>query len=91
MRLRVVGGRTVALCAARSVMKEGDVYLDDGAHAALADKFAADFASEGFYFGPLPDKAVLDAVEQEESNNRNRDDWDQRHAEPPVPAGRGRD
>jgi len=47
IRLRVIDGVTVALCAARSIPKAGDVYLDDAQHAALASKFAADFASEG--------------------------------------------
>lgn len=47
IRIRVVDGVTVALCAARSVPQAGDVYLDDAQHEALASKFAEDFAHEG--------------------------------------------
>ena len=42
IRLRTVDGVTVALCAARSVEKPGDRYLDDGEHMALARKFWLD-------------------------------------------------
>lgn len=44
IRIRDVDGVTVALCAARSVPKEGDVYLDDNIHYALTVKFMADLA-----------------------------------------------
>jgi hypothetical protein len=33
----------IAICAARSVEKPGDVYLDDSAHMALAWKFWMDY------------------------------------------------
>jgi hypothetical protein len=75
IRLRVVNGRLVALCAARSVEKPGDVYLDDSQHYALMLKFSRD-TQESFGY-PMPsdpeDRAI---VEQEESNNPNRKDWD---------------
>ncbi len=35
IRLRKIGERWIALCAARSKAKEGDVYLDDGQHDAI--------------------------------------------------------
>lgn len=76
IRLRTVNGRRIAICAARSVPKEGDVYLDDGAHHALANKFTEDFVSEGFISragGPIEDAELR---EREESNNLNRDWWD---------------
>ncbi len=38
----------VALCAAESEVEEGDLYLDDGMHGALSDKFTDDFMSMGF-------------------------------------------
>ena len=36
----------VALCAAKSEPKEGDIYLDDGMHEALSYKFEKDFKEE---------------------------------------------
>lgn len=43
IRIRKVGGVTVALCAVESDKKAGDTYLDDTQHAALATKFALDW------------------------------------------------
>lgn len=43
IRLRTVDGVRVALCAAETDPKPGDVYLDDGEHYALAAKFADDW------------------------------------------------
>lgn len=43
IRIRVVEGITVALCAAETDPKPGDVYLDDAHHHALAAKFAQDW------------------------------------------------
>lgn len=40
IRLRQVEGEWVALCAVEADPKEGDIYLDDGIHYALACKFA---------------------------------------------------
>jgi hypothetical protein len=79
IRLRIVNGTLVALCAARSVEKEGDIYLDDGAHHALANKFARDFNEEGWTERgqPVPhDEEHVPPVEAEESNNPNREWWD---------------
>ncbi len=76
IRLRNVGGTLVALCAARSVPKPGDLYLDDAAHHALAVKFDMDFAST---YGHTPchaDAPEAALAEQEESNNANREEWD---------------
>lgn len=74
---RIPGVGLVALCAARSVEKPGDIYLDDEAHHALSRKFDDDFASEGRMPAPLhPPDDVSAAVEAEESNNPNREWWD---------------
>jgi len=43
IRLRRVEGYWVALCAVESDAKEGDVYLDDAQHYALACKFASEY------------------------------------------------
>lgn len=72
IRLRYVDARCVALCAARSVEKDGDVYLDDAQHYALSEKFWDDYPALGI--GPDPETARL--RDQEESNNANRTQWD---------------
>lgn len=75
IRIRTVDGVMVALCAARSVEKTGDVYLDDAQHHALAEKFAEDFQSEGYNTKPhYTDEAAVRAAE--ESNNPAREWWD---------------
>lgn len=82
IRLRRVDGRLIALCAARSVAQDGDVYLDDEAHEALSNKFALDnnefirlaFGDTGV---TLPfDAASKRLIDQEESNNSNRALWE---------------
>lgn len=75
IRLRVVDGVLIAICAARSVEKPGDIYLDDNAHHALGNKFSRDYHE--MYAYDLPCRGVdADLVEQEESNNPARDEWD---------------
>lgn len=43
IRLRKVDGALIALCAAETDDRVGDLYLDDGMHYALAAKFALDW------------------------------------------------
>ena len=43
IRIRTINGRTIALCAVESDVKEGDIYLDDSIHGALATKFSEDY------------------------------------------------
>lgn len=78
IRIRVVGGHIIALCAARSIPKEGDIYLDDAAHYALSNKFCADYNSNRLWEpdGLPVDSTLAELVEQEESNNPNREEWD---------------
>ncbi|MFA5395544.1 MAG: hypothetical protein WC346_05930 [Methanogenium sp.] len=75
IRIRKVGNKVIAICAARSVPKEGDIYLDDIAHHALTNKFSRDFSEEGFMKN-IFDLEELYLVEKEESNNANRNWWD---------------
>lgn len=79
IRIRTVNGVRVALCAARSVAKPGDVYLDDADHHALMSKFTEDLQFEG-----LVDASVnvdnQEIREAEESNNVNRTWWDSVYA-----------
>ncbi len=43
IRLRIVDGTHVALCAAKTEAEEGDIHLDDAWHEALAAKFWRDY------------------------------------------------
>ncbi len=74
IRLRIVDGTLVALCAARSIEKPGDVYLDDNQHHALASKFTEDFTSEGGLIAVDLEESAL--RQREESNNPSRAWWD---------------
>jgi hypothetical protein len=83
IRLRHIEGvGLIAICAARSVPKEGDVYLDDSAHHALSVKFADDWKIYGDLRAVVPELGVEDrrpklaAMDAEESNNPNREEWD---------------
>ncbi len=78
IRLRVVDGETVALCAAQTVSVEGDVYLDDNMHYALMLKFAGDFHESGV----CPDIGISEArnrrlVKSQEDSSacKERDEW----------------
>lgn len=71
IRLRRINNVLVAICAARSVPKEGDIYLDDEGHYALTIKFGLDFAL-AFY----KDSEEARVMCQEESNNEARRLWD---------------
>lgn len=64
IRIRQSGGFAVALCAAKTKAKEGDIYLDDDTHHALTTKFAVDFESEGYYAGPV-DEITKAAMQKE--------------------------
>lgn len=68
IRIRTVQGIRVALCAARSVEKPGDVYLDDADHHALAEKFSADFQSEGFNTHPYVEEETVMREREEDDD-----------------------
>ena len=46
IRLRTINGVRVALCAAETNAVDGDMYLDDGDHYALAAKFMRDWSGQ---------------------------------------------
>lgn len=66
----------IAICAARSIPKPGDIYLDDAIHHALSIKFSLDFASMGELTSPHAGCVEEALMECEESNNSNRTEWD---------------
>ena len=60
IRIRKVNGHTIAVCAACTELKEGDLYLDDSVHHALSTKFGLDWYEEGRLDDPLAnDRLVL--------------------------------
>lgn len=78
IRLRMIEGRLVALCGARSTESPGDVYLDDDAHYALMQKFAADFGAQGVGVSASAEYARL--MEIGESDNPAREEWEREYA-----------
>ena len=69
IRIRRVNGHTIALCAAETKPKEGDLYLDDSIHHALSTKFGLDWKEEGFVEKSLADP-ILEKLMAEEVKER---------------------
>lgn len=68
IRIREVEGEVIALCAAKTKAKAGDIYLDDRAHHALSTKFGVDWVSEGRLKDDLADDIIKKLMLKEESN-----------------------
>ena len=66
IRIREIEWHTVALCAAQTEAKEGDIYLHDGIHHALSTKFGVDWVSEGRLTDDLADDIIKDLMLKEE-------------------------
>ena len=49
----------IALCAAESLPKKNDLYLDDNMHHALSEKFTKDFESMGFMKLSITEKVKI--------------------------------
>ena len=62
IRIREVNRTTIALCAAKTRAKEGDIYLDDSIHHALSTKFGVDWVEEGFLEEDLADDRVKELM-----------------------------
>lgn len=56
IRVRKVGGKLIALCAAEYEACAGDLYLDDAVHYALTEKFMADWKRNGLISTPKKEK-----------------------------------
>lgn len=67
IRIRKINGFTIAICAAISEEKEGDIYLDDAIHHAISTKFGLDWKSEGFLKESLADKRLIPLMKQEQN------------------------
>ena len=68
IRIRNIDGSIVALCAAKTKAKAGDIYLDDNVHHALTTKFGVDWVSEGRLDDDLADEIIKKLMLKEESN-----------------------
>lgn len=76
IRIRIVDGTTVALCAVESDPLPGDVYLDDTAHYALAAKFAQDWSgSLGAVLPEYPDEWAVMATQKVRDAREDLDKW----------------
>ncbi len=81
IRIRVVEGVTVALCAAETDTEEGDIYLDDAVHHALMDKFCHELLD--YPRCPIAKKQALRDAKEELVK------WlDEMGVNPPLTAGR---
>jgi len=69
IRIREINGYTIALCAAETKSKKGDLYLDDSIHHALSTKFGLDWKEEGFVKKSLADP-ILEKLMIEETKER---------------------
>jgi hypothetical protein len=65
IRIREVEGHTIALCAAETKPKAGDLYLDDAIHHALSTKFGLDWKEEGHLEKSLADPVLRDLMLKE--------------------------
>lgn len=70
IRIRIVNGHTVALCANATTPQEGDIYLSDGAHHALSTKFGVDFKKMGFIKKDYADPIIKKIMLREEKNKQ---------------------
>lgn len=73
IRIRNVNGCVIALCAAETDEKPGDIYLDDDIHHALTTKFGLDFESEGLLKNPPIDQVLLDLMSKEKIRDAKED------------------
>ena len=62
IRIRKINGHIVALCAASTKEKKGDVYLDDNAHHALTTKFAIDWDDTACGASQVATKKFADSI-----------------------------
>lgn len=66
IRIRWIDGHVVALCAAKTSPKEGDIYFGDSIHHALSTKFGVDWVKEGFLKEDLADPEIKKLMLAEE-------------------------
>ncbi len=81
MRLRVIDGTLVALCAAKTQPEPGDLYLDDAQDHVIRVKIQADWDSEGLLnptgrlILPHPDARIRMLMEKAEGEALDPEGW----------------
>ncbi len=70
IRIREIKGHIVAVCAAKTKAKEGDIYLGDAIHHALSTKFGVDWVSEGRLTEDLADDDIKELMLREKLTGR---------------------
>lgn len=75
IRIRKVYGVLIALCAANTKEKKGDIYLHDGIHEALSDKFYIDCFSMGFTEELIVNSFRIPLMAKEEIHGRGKTFW----------------
>lgn len=65
IRIRKIRDVTIALCAAETSLKPGDLYLDDNIHHALSTKFGVDWKEEGFLSDDYGDPIIKELMLKE--------------------------
>lgn len=75
MRLRTVEGTMIAVCAALTEPKDGDVYLDDGQHYALTMKYMHEAGYDVGEYADLMEReqGYRDAAAEHEAWTRSQD------------------
>jgi len=71
IRIRTVDGIKVALCGYETDPKEGDIYLDDGQHYALAAKFARDWQGSTINWSYPKEWEAMDIQKLRDAGKRN--------------------
>ena len=66
IRIRIINGLTVALCAAKTRPEYGDLYLDDNIHHALSSTFDTDFYKMGFLQKSCAENNLVALMKEEE-------------------------
>ena len=70
IRIRLVDGLNVALCAAETDSMPNDIYLDDNIHHALSTKFGLDWYNEGLLKESLADEMLVKRMKSQVKQKR---------------------
>ncbi len=86
IRMRRVGDRMIALCAAETDEMTDDIYLDDGLHYALAAKFASDWRGQTIDFEYTEEWALMETQKLRDARE-TLNKWidEQEQDSPPAP------
>lgn len=77
IRVRVINGATIALCAVETDPMTDDIYLDDAVDHALRVKFVRDYKSEGIPLESIshPEEDALAESQKVRDAKEELDKW----------------